>query len=515
MTPHSEREYKLRAEAPIAREDLEALLGPRGVPPTATRHVDTYLDDSHATLARSGMGLRVRRSGDAAVICCKSEAQRQGNLHVRSELEAPWTSPGLPASAADLPDAIRDAVEPFVLTRALRPSVELSVDRLAWRLMDGDLLQGEVMLDQVAVHAIGDRRASFCEVEVEVGVDDAACAAIAEAAAAALPLAPAADSKLAHALLLVGLATEPPLSEVAVDAMPTTLGELLGQRLAIHVAGIRSAEAGIRGDGSADHVHRLRVHLRRLRTLVSAFRKAWLPHESEWLAEQLAAWNRRLADLRDLDVSSAEFERMLARLPEPLCGAAGSVREQHVATRAAALAVVRADLRSADHLAMRSRLEDSAAPLHLQADLHAVSAQSSAGERLARAARKLRTQIRALTDHVEMPLLHEVRLAVKRVRYLAEECAPVLPPLRKKALQRLQLAQLEVGEVCDHDNATQRYLALLAAGQAAGSLSAQQAALLGACAAMHFRQRERMTKGAVRALSRLDRRSVWREFRPR
>jgi CHAD domain-containing protein len=174
--------------------------------------------------------------------------------------------------------------------------------------------------------------------------------------------------------------------------------------------------------------------------------------------------------------------------------------------------VVRADLRSAAHLAMRTRLEDSAAPSHLHADLHAVSARDSAAERLARAARKLRKMIRSLSAEVEMALLHEVRLAVKRVRYLAEECASVLPPIRKRVLQRLQMVQLEVGDVCDHDNATHRYTRLLAEGRA--SLSADAAALLGACAAIHFRQRERGVSSALQALARLDRRSVWREFRP-
>lgn len=512
MTAHQEREYKLRAEAPIARDAVETVLASRATTASAATHVDTYLDDSHATLARGGIGLRVRRCGDAAVLCCKSESHRAGHLHMRRELEVPWTEAGLPASAADLPEVIRDAVEPYVLTRALRPTVELTVDRQSWQLLDGVVVQGEVLLDHVTVAASGDRRASFCEIEVEIGADEAACAEVADALAAGLPVRPATDNKLAHALTLVGLAPVAAVEDVVAGDPAVTLGELLAQRLAIHVAGIRSAEAAIRGDGGADHVHHLRVHLRRLRTLVSGFRKAWQPHEAEWLAEQLAAWNRRLADLRDLDVASAEFERMLTRLPDSLCHAADGVRQQHVAARAAALAAVRADLRSAEHLAMRTRLEDSAAPSHLHVELHAVSARDSAAERVARAARKLRKMIRSLSEDAEMALLHEVRLAVKRVRYLAEECASVLPPIRKRVLQRLQMVQLEVGDVCDHDNATQRYVRLLAEGRA--SVTTEAAALLGACAAIHFRQRERGVPSALHTLTRLDRRSVWREFRP-
>jgi CHAD domain-containing protein len=512
MTPHQEREYKLRAESPLARDAVEIVLAQRAFSASATNHVDTYLDDSHASLAHGGIGLRVRRSGDMAVLCCKSEALRAGHLHTRRELEVPWPHAELPTSTSDLPEVIRDAVEPYVLTRALRPSVELTVDRQEWRLLDGVVEQGLVLLDHVTVRASGDRRASFCEVEVEIGADETACAEIADALASGLPVVPAATNKLAHALTLVGLVPVAQSDDAVASDVAVTLGELLAQRLAIHVAGIRAAEAAIRGDGGADHVHHLRVHLRRLRTLVSAFRKAWQPHESEWLGEQLAAWNRRLADLRDLDVASAEFERMLTRLPESLCHAADGVRQQHAVARAAALAVVRADLRSAAHLAMRTRLEDSAAPSHLHADLHAVSARDSAAERLARAARKLRKMIRSLSADVEMALLHEVRLAVKRVRYLAEECASVLPPIRKRVLQRMQMVQLEVGDVCDHDNATHRYTRLLAEGRA--SLSADAAALLGACAAIHFRQRERGVSSALQALARLDRRSVWREFRP-
>ena len=209
-----------------------------------------------------------------------------------------------------------DAIEPFVLTRALRPTIELSVQRETWQLLNRASKQGLVSLDQVAVSAAGDRRASFCEIEIEVGSDEAACGEVAELLATELPVVPALDNKLAHALLLVGLrpsavaATEP-------EATEPTLGGLLAHRVAVHLAGIRSAEARIRGDGAADAVHQLRVHLRRLRTLV---RQELERDAEEFGDERRTVLVERAAGLL-ADQSRHDVDRAHGRLESKRCQA--------------------------------------------------------------------------------------------------------------------------------------------------------------------------------------------------
>ncbi|MSR39012.1 MAG: CHAD domain-containing protein [Planctomycetes bacterium] len=503
IASHEEREYKLRAFAPLSVLAVDALLLGKSILPSECQHVDTYLDDEHASLLRGGIGLRCRRTAAVAHLCCKSDAAFAGGLHVRRELAMPWEPLSLPDTAAALPKALCDCVEPFVLHRPLLPIVSLTVVRHSRRIVDGERVLGEVLVDFVTANAHADRRAEFVEVEIEVGEDLLLCAELAGQFAAALPVAVADDNKLSHALTLLGL-----LPAIEPSVVPRSVGDLLAQRFALHLEGIRAAEASIRSDGSAECVHSLRVHLRRLRTLVRAFCTSWQPHEADWLTDYLSEWNRQLAEVRELDVARAECDHVLAQLPLALRAAEELLLMEQAALRAAALSRVCAHLRSAGHLAARARLESSAWPMQLQPDPQPTPAGEVAAQRLARAAGKLRKGIRALSEHVDLPQLHEVRLLVKRLRYLAEECAAVLPAQRTRVVRRLQAVQLAVGTVCDHDSAARRYLAMLAAGPALPAIIG----LLGACAALHYRMCQRQLPAALRALHRLDRRSTWRRF---
>src|SRR5687768_3009701 len=120
MTPPTETEFKLRATRPIEVALVDAALRELAVPVRTAisgTHVDEYLDDAGGSLAASGIGLRLRRAADGQRLACKARTRAVDGLFVRDEHEAPWAGDEAPRSAQQLPDALRDLVEPFVLDR--------------------------------------------------------------------------------------------------------------------------------------------------------------------------------------------------------------------------------------------------------------------------------------------------------------------------------------------------------------------------------------------------------------
>lgn len=503
---HIEREYKFRAAAPLVVDHVDALLTDRAMRVGGGAHEDTYFDDAEGTLLRHGIGLRTRRLAGRTLICCKHDGERDGAMHVRAEIELPWTADGGPASAADLPPPIRAEVEPFACRRPLQPVATLVVQRQIRQLIDGARVLGELAIDAVAVRA-GGAEASFGELELEVGDDAEVCAALAERLARELPVEVAADTKVEHALRLVGLAAAP-----APATPPGTVAELLSHGIAVHLAGIGSADAGLRRDGGADHVHTLRVHLRRLRSLLAGCGDALRQEDAEWASGFVAAWNRSLGELRDVDVALLELEGLVAEVPVALRPAAERLHASQQEAREQALARLLALHAGDEHLDSRDRLHRLARGSAGLPPAASTPAGEHAREQLWRAARRVKKRAHELGDDPPLAALHELRLAVKRLRYFAEECREVFGPLRPRVLRRLLRAQVRLGAVCDHAAGVSRWLDQLAPNNGATGSSPTQAALLGACAALQFARQQAALRPALRAVKRLDRRATWAQF---
>ena len=83
-----------------------------------------------------------------------------------------------------------------------------------------------------------------------------------------------------------------------------------------HLKQIVSLQGGVLKDEEPEPLHQLRVHLRKLRTLLVQFGPALVLPER--LTEQgLAKSGRRLGLVRDLDVLAGQIQQQLPRLPAP------------------------------------------------------------------------------------------------------------------------------------------------------------------------------------------------------
>jgi inorganic triphosphatase YgiF len=511
MTFHAETEFKLRATERFETGALDEALRATGVTcrfTDAAEHEDTYLDDGSGSLAAHGIALRLRKSRQGSVLCWKTSGEPRGELFVREELEQPVAGDQLPGSAQDLPGELRDAVEPFVLQRPLVPRLQLVVQRETRELeLDGAPLC-ELALDHVTVAADDGRRPTFTEVEIEVHDQLDACEHLAATLSAQLPLQPATDDKLRHALSLLATAApaeSPEQPDAAAAGVAVAAG--LAPSLARHLQAMQHSEVGVRLDRGPEALHGLRVALRRLRVLVRAFRAVWPTEVAGDLQEVLARESRELGGLRDLEVMLLALDDAGRQIPEGLregiAVTGNRLRAQQKTARARVLAMLRDPGRLADLARVHAACWQGA----MTGPVAAEPLRTVAAARLGKAVRLLKRRLRALPDGMPVPELHELRIAGKRARYLAEELAPLGGRQFGKGIRRLLRVQQTLGEVCDHELLAGRALDLVAAEATDNRLAC---AGLGAIAMHQHALSIRARKAAARQLARLDKKRTWR-----
>lgn len=158
---HRELELKLSLD-PGGMRSLEAHPVIRALARTrpSTRLLDTtYFDAPDWRLARAGMALRVRVSGDAKLLALKGDDGPFERFEYEARVEG--DAPQLDA----LPPEARDRLDPALGGACLVPVFRSRFERRAWRVGDDDW-EVEVALDRGTLEA-GGRRAPIHEVELE------------------------------------------------------------------------------------------------------------------------------------------------------------------------------------------------------------------------------------------------------------------------------------------------------------------------------------------------------------
>lgn len=507
-----ETEFKLRATHELEVAAIDAAVREAGfaaVDPSATRHVDVYLDSDEGALRRAGIGLRVRSSNGSRHVTCKTRGERNGGLFVRDEWQSPWPPAHAPQRAADLPQPLRDAVEPFVLDDPLREVLQLATqrDRRALQCEQRDLC--ELAIDRVQASAAG-RSTTFVEVEIEVLDDLPACEHLADRLLQRLPLQAADDDKPGHAVALLGLEQAPAPQPALSPSMP--LGLAMKTIAAPHLLAMQQAEVGVRRDDGADSLHSMRVALRRLREIVRCFREPWSKDERRWLLDHLAETGRRLGALRDLDVVLAELPPAIEGLPPALRGASPAVLDWIGRRRRHTCEQVLSFLRSPERIAGQRRLLDAFAAASRRPEA-ALPLAEVLPARLEKATRKVKKLATALPAELPFEPLHRLRIACKRLRYLADEFASLPGHDYDKSLAAIVRLQQKLGAVCDQEVAMRRLSEWIHPAAAAIGDGLQVAALLGGLMSRAATAADEARKRAARQLARTHRKKVYRRFR--
>ena len=212
---------------------------------------------------------------------------------------------------------------------------------------------------------------------------------------------------------------------------------------------LADVNGAIAGD-DPEHLHRIRVAIRRLRSLLRTFRK-YLPDTGP-IDEMLRELGDILGPARDLDVWVA-----FLRGEEITTVMQGNRRwraflQHHEQVRRLQLSTVRRELRGARFNALRRRM---AKLLRAQVPVLVLTAPTMTLKEFA--VKKFLKEVRRVRDlgelrHSASPdKLHRLRCALRRARYLGEFFGPVLGSNAGKLTRRLHQAERPLAKVHDLD----------------------------------------------------------------
>ncbi|MDB5570690.1 MAG: hypothetical protein JWN93_1873 [Hyphomicrobiales bacterium] len=495
LAGRSGREIEVKLEGPpgvlaavFAHEALAGIVAR----PRAQRLVTTYFDTPDDALERAGMALRVRRNGARLVLTLKwipEGAAGSEGLFSRGEAEAKL--PGEPADVLGAVGRLGLACELMVREAlgegALAPRFETRVKRRIGTLALAGGGAVEVALDEGEIVA-GDRRMPLheCELELKGGSPAGLFNLAARLTDAGLWISPEAKSargyrlarderpatvRAIHPSLAPG-ATGEDMAGAVVDA---TLRQFLGNWPAL------------RDSRAPESVHQIRVALRRLRSGLALFERAWPGGGFEPFRAEAKRIASALGPARELDVFQSLVEDgPLTALPrdasfDALLGAAAA-RQADAYGRARDLMDDPATSRFVLHLqafvASRGWRNGLSAP-----DLAQLgeSARRFGCEALDRLDRRARKRGKGLVD-LAPEQRHDVRIALKNLRYAGDFCACLFDDSRgaKRFAQTVGALQDALGAYNDSVVAQQTIAAL---EEDAGPAAARAAgAVLGWCA---------------------------------
>jgi inorganic triphosphatase YgiF len=455
-------EFELKCQVPAASlRAVRAAMKSARAPLKTVSLVGSYVDTESRALARAGLVWRLRREGRRWV-----QALKAAGPHAleRFEHEVPRPNAafddtahaGTPAGerlAAVLQQASADGE---ALHERLRTQVRRSVRRVRTR---GAVV--EIALDEGRIVA-GARSTPVREIEFELvsgspqalldlaqrwilrhglWIDPHTKSERGDHLADARPFPPVRKSRM----------PETAREADAVAAFAGVLEECLAQMLR-NAAGLLGGVPAQR----AEHVHQLRVGIRRLRSALRSFR-GWVSAPPAGLVEGLKALFDALGRARDADVLDAGVQRELAAAGAPAIAALPSAAPVDPVALLAGPATQGLWCRALGwRIGMPAAGGASAA--QVPASSLASSPEPAAGARpfAERAARRLaRWHERLAADakafeRFDEAAVHDLRKRIKRQRYATEFFAPVLRRAPQAAyLQALGEVQERMGELND------------------------------------------------------------------
>lgn len=236
--------------------------------------------------------------------------------------------------------------------------------------------------------------------------------------------------------------------DAAEPAADLTVGDGLQEMLAGAVGALRSRSSAARYP-AADAVHRFRVGLRRLRSILSAFADAFPEAERRALSDRLRAVAQRYGRAREWDVFLGECVAPLRQsMPdqEPL------LPLERMARAARRAALPPGDTLRRSFIAIDEALTAAPwlrRPAPAQRDCWQTPLREHAASLLARRHRQLKKGLRA-ADLADQAAFHQLRIRVKKLRYPSELLKSLFDEaLAKSYLRRLTELQDLMGQIND------------------------------------------------------------------
>lgn len=408
-----------------------------------------YYDTPELALRAEGLALRVRRQKRTRILTIKSRGEGLAGLTRRPEWETTFYGH---FDFSMIEDAtIRERLDALSCEGKLIPVFETRFWRTTWLVEPAQAVRIEIALDRGFILA-GPRREAICELELErlAGKADALFDS-ARALAKHCALFPEGESKADRGYRLAAHEPRLPL-KTRCPPLPgdTPARAACAEALHASFAQIVANRPGALTGEDPEYLHELRVALRRLRVALAFFAPLLPATEREHLVSHAKAFMQVLGNARESDVLAHWLARQPPVFPEDP-SAMEAVAAWLSEVRSAARQACRESLASREWgewviagLAFAHRLGEA----KVGADETATLAPF-AEKRIAKLQRRLmRRALRAGKGRVKG--LHRLRLAVKRLRYALEYCAP--DELRERfdqTMKRLAKLQDRLGRLQD------------------------------------------------------------------
>ncbi|GAB6052126.1 inorganic triphosphatase [Magnetospira thiophila] len=390
-----------------------------------------YFDTPDQALRAAGVALRVRREGRQWVQCIKSAGKSQGGLSSRREHETI-----VPRSTFDLSlladSDLRDIL-PMELVGTLAPAFETDIRRTSRRLLLDDGTELDMDMDVGTIIA-GDSQTPVSEVELEVvSGDPAQLFVIARHLLHIAPIRLSSQSKAARGYALSsGQGAAWTKSGIPSLDPHMTVEESLTTILHSCTDHLLANEACVLDRSHIEGVHQMRVATRRLRSALSLFKKLLPPEQVAHFNGELKWLINEMGPARDWDVFLDETLPPVAKgmnddaALAALSRSAGTQRDKAYARANAAILSKRytdllIDL--GEWIQVRGWQDQKLSPLSAQLFFRVGKIANRLLHKRYRNVLKIGKGFEGLSTEAR----HEVRIAMKKLRYATEFLSSLYP----------------------------------------------------------------------------------------
>jgi len=415
------------------------------------RLVSTYYDTADRALRRLGLVLRVRERDGHFVQTVKSDGADVAGALARGEWEDAIPGPLPTRQAAQsgrfLTPEIADRLVPLFRTEVQREAIDLSP-------IAGT--QIEAAVDRGQIRAPG-RKARQPISEVELELKSGRSSALYDVALDLLHVAPVRLEPRSKAERGYRLAAGKSRRVMPAHFEPPDLNSGMSGDEALQTTGIGCLDRVLRNEArvrrrSAEGVHQMRVAVRRLRAVLSAFSRLLPPDQRRWASGELRWLADALGPARNLDVFAST---LLARAPRRLIEPTGlkALRAAVARQRRTAYATAVAALRSPRYTRMMLRLLRWFDDCGWQADGNIEEMRQPIGTLAAQVLdRRLHVVRRRGEDFADQypEQRHRLRIAMKKLRYTSEVLAGLYnPDTVRPFIKGLKQLQDDLGAISD------------------------------------------------------------------
>ena len=402
--------------------------------------VTVYFDTPDHELRRQGLSLRVRKVGRAYVQCVKLTHSRLGGIPVRMEWEGPVPSQD-PAISVIEDKKLRRLIRRAGAER-LRPVFRTDFQRTSRTLKFDDGSKASLDIDVGEIIAENDSE-PICEFELEL--ENGAPERLFELASEIGQMVPfhlASMSKASRGYALLTQDDSQPQKYVKLNLLKDATVEQVLTDLVQHCLDhLRANETVVLTTNDTEGVHQMRIALRRLRAALRLFKPSLPPDQYEWTIAEAKWLTAELSAARAWDVFADEFLAPVARLYgkdqefDSLMAAVEQARQQ---SRQRARDAIGTE-RYTEFLLRLSAWLSSQAWRDQSVTERTTRLLDPIGDHSIKLLQKRDRNIRKRGQDIENmsdDALHELRLAVKKLRYAVDFFQSLYPKKKAKAYRK-------------------------------------------------------------------------------